>query len=225
MLNLNNVTLVCVTSVKINESVNSLLYSSKDINFYDIKLITHEKIKIDSKINIEYCRNLTSIEAYSYYVIYDLYKHIKSEFCLIVQHDGFVINPNMWLNEFYKYDYIGAPWIYSESCFIDPENNHIRVGNGGFSLRSQKLLNTPNFEHIPFASTMFGNYYKHLNHFSMNEDNIICVHNHRLFEKYGNTFAPFEIALKFSKEKIMEENKNLETFGCHGFEIKNYINL
>ena len=35
-------------------------------------------------------------------------------------------------------------------------------------------------------------YYKHLNHFSSNEDNIICVHNHELYEKYGNVFAPFD---------------------------------
>lgn len=225
MLDLKDVTLICVTSVKIDESIKSILHSSKNINFYDIKLVTHEKINVDSKIKVEKCRKLTSIEAYSYYIIYDLYKHVSSEFCLIVQHDGFVINPNLWTDDFYQYDYIGAPWPYTDLCYLDPENNHIRVGNGGFSLRSKKLLNTPNIEHIPFSSTMFGNYYKHLNHFSMNEDNIICVHNHKLFKNHGNIFSPFEVALKFSKEKILEENKYIKTFGCHGFSLENYSNL
>lgn len=221
MINLKEVTLVCVTSIKINESIKSILHSSKNINFADIKLITHEDLKVDSKIKVEKCRQLTSIEAYSHYIIYDLYKHINTEFCLVIQHDGFVINPHLWTNDFLNYDYIGAPWIYTDDCYLDPNNNHIRVGNGGFSLRSRRLLNTSNNEHIPFASTMFGNYYKHLNHNSVNEDNIICVHNHELYEKHGNIFAPFEIALRFSKEKCLPENEKLETFGCHGYHLNN----
>ena len=219
MINLKDVTLICVTSVKLNESINSILHCSKNINFNEIKLITHEKIQVDPHIKIEKCRHLTSIEAYSHYMIYDLYKHVDTEFCLVVQHDGFVINPHLWTDEFLKYDYIGAPWPYTDSCYIDPDNKHIRVGNVGFILRSKRLLNTPNIEHIPFASTMFGCYYKHLNHYSVNEDNTICVHNHKLYEKHGNVFAPFEVALKFSKEKILPENQNLKTFGCHGYEV------
>lgn len=223
MIYLPNVTLICVTSVKIEESIKSLIHCANLINFKKVKFVTHLDIQINS-VEVEKCRYLTSIEAYSHYMIYDLYKHIDTEFCLIIQHDGFIINPHLWRNEYLKYDYIGAPWKVRNDCYLDPNGNHIRVGNGGFSLRSQKLLNTPNHEHIPFASTMHGDYYKHLNHFSKNEDNIICVHNHELYEKHGNIFAPFEIALTFSKETSLPENENLDTFGVHGYKLTDFVN-
>ena len=222
MIHLSNVTLICVTSVKIEESIRSLIHCSKLIQFKEVKFVTHENIQIDS-VKVEKCRKLTSIEAYSHYMIFDLYKHIDTEFCLTVQHDGFITNPHLWMDDYLKYDYIGAPWKIREDCYLDPNGNHIRVGNGGFSLRSQKLLNTPNREHIPFSSTMYGDYYKHLNHFSSNEDNIICVHNHELYEKYGNVFAPFEVALTFSKETSLPENENLDTFGVHGYKLSDFI--
>ncbi len=224
MIHLDNVTLICVTSVKIEESIKSLIHCAELIKFKEVKFVTHQDIQINS-VNVEKCRNLTSIEAYSHYMIYDLYKHVDTEYCLTIQHDGFITNPHLWTDDYLKYDYIGAPWKIREDCYLDPSGNHIRVGNGGFSLRSQKLLNVPSHEHVPFASTMFGHYYKHLNHFSTNEDNMICVHNHQLYEKYGNVFAPFEVALKFSKETILPENENLETFGVHGYNLSNFKNL
>lgn len=223
MIHLSNVTLICVTSIKIEESIRSLIHCSKLIQFKEVKFITHENIQIDS-IKVEKCRKLTSIEAYSHYMIFDLYKHVDTEFCLTVQHDGFITNPYLWTDEYLKYDYIGAPWKIRNDCYLDPKGNHIRVGNGGFSLRSQKLLNTANIEHIPFASTMHGDYYKHLNHFSKNEDNIICVHNRELYEKYGNVFAPFEVAVNFSKETSLPENETLETFGVHGYNLHDFKN-
>jgi len=223
MIELSNVTLICVTSVKIEESIQSLIHCSKLMQFKEVKFVTHENVTIES-VKVERCRKLTSIEAYSHYMIYDLHKHIDTDFCLTIQHDGFIVNPHLWNNNYLKYDYIGAPWKIREDCYLDPNGKHIRVGNGGFSLRSQRLLNTPNYEHIPFASTMHGEHYKHMNHFSKNEDNIICVHNHELYEKYGNIFAPFEVALTFSKETILLENEKLNTFGVHGYNLTDFIN-
>ena len=52
---------------------------------------------------------------------------------LIIQHDGFILNHKAWDNEFLNYDYIGAPVYWMG-------NKLIEVGNGGFSLRSKKLL-------------------------------------------------------------------------------------
>lgn len=53
---------------------------------------------------------------------------VKTSHCLVIQYDGFPIDPWMWRDEFLKYDFIGAPW---------PVRGY--VGNGGFSLRSTKL--------------------------------------------------------------------------------------
>lgn len=211
MIKLKDVTLVCVTSVHIQESVNSMLASSNDIEFAKLKFITSENVNVDSKIEVEKCRKLHSIDAYSHYMIYDLYKHVDTEFCLIIQHDGFITHPHLWTYDYLKYDYIGAPWKIHDN-YLDTNGKHIRVGNGGFCLRSQKLLNTPNYEHIPFQSPI-----------SRNEDHLICVDNHELYEKCGNKFAPFEVALTFSKETILPENENLDTFGVHGYKLSDFI--
>jgi hypothetical protein len=45
------------------------------------------------------------------------------------------VNPAAWDPEFLDWDYIGAKWFWAEAGK--------RVGNGGFSLRSYKLLEQP----------------------------------------------------------------------------------
>lgn len=52
---------------------------------------------------------------------------------LIMQEDTFIFKKNM--NDFYRFDYIGAPWAYSIV-----RQHDVRVGNGGFSFRSLKLV-------------------------------------------------------------------------------------
>jgi hypothetical protein len=66
------------------------------------------------------------------FVLHELHHYIDSDFVLLVEWDGYIINPTAWTNEFLNFDYIGAVWGHHKDGF--------RVGNGGFSLRSRKLL-------------------------------------------------------------------------------------
>jgi len=43
MLNLDNVTLVALASIRIDNNLKALEYSSKDIKFGAVKLVSHEK--------------------------------------------------------------------------------------------------------------------------------------------------------------------------------------
>ena len=52
---------------------------------------------------------------------------------LIVQTDAFVFSND--LNDFFQYDYIGAPWAKNPI-----KNMNGRVGNGGFSMRNIKKI-------------------------------------------------------------------------------------
>jgi hypothetical protein len=54
------------------------------------------------------------------YCIYNLTRHIDTDYCLLVQPDGFVINPDKWDDDWYNYDYIGAPWYEATDAYIDP---------------------------------------------------------------------------------------------------------
>jgi len=148
-------------------------------------------------------------------MVYELYRHFDSKFILVTQPDGYVINPDQWDEEFLNYDYIGAPWPYREDAFLSPFGEHIRVGNGGFSLRSKKLCMTPLEVDIPFDCTS-GDFYKHFNQNNFNEDGCIAVHNRHLFESNGCKFAPIELAAKFSYESPVPENYGITTFGFHG---------
>ena len=40
--------------------------------------------------------------------------HITTKFMLFCQWDAWIIDASQWLNEFYEYDYIGAPWWYND---------------------------------------------------------------------------------------------------------------
>lgn len=81
-------------------------------------------------------------------------------YLLIVQTDAFVFSNT--LSEFYKYDYVGAPWQRDSLRFIKG-----RVGNGGFSLRSIKNIssilksNKRLFNFISLLHLNFKYYYKY----------------------------------------------------------------
>ena len=113
-INLPNVTLFCISSDNVEGALFALQHSMKGIDFGAVKLITHEEPKeLPEGIEFSKCYEITSIHDYNYYCIYNLSDHIDTEYCLLVQPDGFVINPDKWEDEFFKYDYIGPPWYGS----------------------------------------------------------------------------------------------------------------
>lgn len=205
MVNLDNVTLVCVngnSDYKFKECILSLKHCMKFFNFGEVKLITNENVKL-SGINVEKCPRL-DYKGYSKFIIYDLYKYINTDFVLFIQWDGFILNPKQWDNDYLNYDYIGALWTH-EHNFYDINGNECLVGNGGFSLRSKKLLEVASKINIPWESLDGQNWH---------EDALICVKNKHLYEKSGCKFAPKNLALKFSTEQ--GRKTKLESFGCHG---------
>ena len=215
MINLINVTLVTITSVNVERAIKALKYSTKGINFGDILLITDKDV-LDKDIRIEKIKPLDYV-GYSKFIVYDLQKYINTDYALIIQDDGFVINPNEWDDNFLNYDYIGAPFpipdVNDNISYRDPFGNLIRVGNGGFSLRSKKLLSLATELNLEWKS-YFGFY---------NEDGFYSVHNRHIYEKNGCKYAPIEIAAKFSIEnQVSEHNNNNHTFGFHGKHNPNY---
>jgi hypothetical protein len=204
-LELENVTLVSVTSVKIPETIKSIEKSCKKIKFGDVKLLTSENVNSD-KFKVIKIQEL-DYEGYSKFIVYDLHKYIDTEFALIIQHDGFITSPDRWDNKFTDYDYIGAPWPLPTDSFSyrDSFGNLIRVGNGGFSLRSKKLLSLSTKLDLEWKS-YFGYY---------NEDGFFTCHNRHIFEDHGCVFAPLDVAKYFSHETKIPEIEGIVPFGFH----------
>lgn len=217
IISLPEVTLVCVTGVHIKEHFYALWRSSKRIKFQEIKLITSQIITYKPKwliVEKAIDNPLSSIDYFSHYCIYSLHQHIKSKYVLIIHADGYIVNSHKWNDTFLEYDYIGAPWKVRSDAYIDPFGNHQRVGNGGFSLRTKKLLELPLSEKIEWNVNQ-GDFYQHMGAGEQAEDGIICVHNRHVYEAAGCKFAPLEIAQNFSREQNIPENMKLETFGFH----------
>ena len=108
MINLNNITMVAVACVRVQETLKALKYSYKNISFNSVKLFTHEDIDDDyiEIINID----KLDYENYNRFIVYELHKYIDTDFVLIIQDDGYIINPTKWSDNFFNYDYIGAIW-------------------------------------------------------------------------------------------------------------------
>lgn len=217
MINLPNVTLFCISSDNVSGALFALQHSMKGINFGAVKLITHKDPgNLPDGIEFSECYEIKSIHDYNYYCIYNLSKHINTDYCLLVQPDGFVINPDKWDNDWFNYDYIGAPWRWEDASFVTPFGEHIRVGNGGFSFRSKKLLDVPKRAYIHF-DVNWGDFYKHFGYGSTSEDGNICVHNRHIYEALGCKFAPVEVAARFSHERPISETEGITPFGFHFF--------
>ena len=163
MIELPNVTLFCISSNKVKEAIKVLQYSMRGIKFGAVKLITHEDPgNLPEGIEFSKCYEIKSIHDYNYYCLYNLTNHIDTDYCLLIQPDGFVINPEKWDDDWFNYDYIGAPWALAKDAYLDPWNKPHRVGNGGFSFRSKKLLDVPKHAYIHF-DVNWGDFYKHMN--------------------------------------------------------------
>ena len=218
---LNQVTLVSVAGINSNVAIQAMERSLDQIGFYDAKILTPEKpSRLPSTIKWEQIPKLRlrapGVDDYSRFVLYELHNFVQTDFCLVVQGDGYVIDGRAWSEEFLEYDYIGAPWPIKKDAYIDPFGNHQRVGNGGFSIRSKKLLEVPVSVDIPWDVNV-GTFYRHMDAGSLAEDGNICVHNKHLYEKAGCKFAPLEVALKFSRELPIPEYSGQSTFGFHRY--------
>jgi len=215
MIFLPDVTLVTVTSVDIPQSVNALRVSSEKIQFASVKILTSEDISsLPEKVTHVTIPKL-DFYGYSKFIIEELYKYVETQYCLIIQADGFVINSHLWNDEFLKYDYIGAPWpetIGTSFGNLDLTGN--RVGNGGFSLRSKKLL-------LETSKINFDS----LNFLTMNEDMIIGHYMYEQMVAAGIRFPEPDLAAKFSVESphaAYGESPNT-SFGFHGKRIRDQI--
>jgi hypothetical protein len=204
-IKLDNVTLLTMSTIDIENHVKALMFSSENIEFGEIKLITDKKPEnLPSKIKYEHTEPINNINEWNHRIVYNLTDYVTTDFAILIHDDGFIVNPNSWREDFFNYDYIGAPW--SHKHLLDRDGNIISVGNS-VSLRSKKLLDIPkknNMSWVPYD----GNF---------NEDTQICVWNRDLFLDNGINFADFEIAKYFSHEEILPDYDGILPFCFHNF--------
>lgn len=173
-LELPKITLIGIDCINLERLQLATEISTKDINFGKVKLLTSITSNDPRVIKIPH---LDSAKKYSEFVIKKLYKYIDTEFALIFQYDGFILNASCWSNDFLEYDYIGSPWYHL---------GDLRVGNGGFSLRSKRLID------------WLGKNWKEIDAKIHPEDVFISKFARPYLEKSGMSFAPENVAKDFS---------------------------
>jgi hypothetical protein len=190
-LRLSDVTLCAADSMLVDFTARALATSIKQVEFGDAILFSDQPR--DGPFRFVQITPLNSIEAYSIFCLRHMAPLIKTPYVLVIQWDGFVINSDAWANAFRKYDYIGAAW----HGLFPPDR---MVGNGGFSLRSGRLLRA--VQRLPFTTAP--------------EDRTIC-HRYRetLERESGVRFAPVKIADRFAYE-YKELDPSAPPFGFHG---------
>lgn len=189
---LPDVTLVAVTSVALRATIDALQASMLQAQFGTVLLLTDQPPPSDADPAIHWKQidPLRSRADYSRFMLRQLAAYIETDHALCVQWDGFVINGAAWDPRFLDYDYIGAVWPQ----FRDGHN----VGNGGFSLRSRRLLEA--CRSLPFDG-------------SEAEDVVIGRMCRQDLEEQGLRFAPQEAARSFSYERCKPTGSE---FGFHG---------
>jgi hypothetical protein len=215
VLKIPDVTLLMLSDVDISDSVYAVNKSCEEIEWGAVKFLGSKgkpEGLCDQAI-YESTYPIQSINDFNFYCIYNLGNHVETSHVLLIHADGYVIRPWLWDNTWTQYDYIGAPWRDDPTAYLDPWGKNQRVGNGGFSLRSKKLLDVPKNVVIPWEVND-GNFYRHMNAGLYNEDGNICVHNRHIFEAHGCKFAPVKVASKFSREQTLPDSEE-ETFGFH----------
>lgn len=209
---LSGITAICVDTLHHRMALRVSLQLVEH-PFAEVVLVTDEEAlrhlpqQRPGKLRIELIPALKSVSEYSRYVLHSLPDHVKTPHALVFQWDGFVLDIRRWWPGYLDYDYIGAPW---------PERSAQgtrAVGNGGFSLRSLKLLHAVR-DLAPDCS-------------DSPEDNVICLNlAERLELEHGIRFAPVAVARHFSFEHMELAHLHTEpatrlptwgTFGFHGF--------
>lgn len=209
MINLPNITLIGITSIRLDQTIKALEYSCRGITFGKVKLVSDVKpLMLPVGIRHEFCPKMSNIDEWNYAAIYELPKHVDTDFAILIHDNGFVVNPQAWRPEFLDYDFIGAPFPLPTDNFSyrDVYGNIIRVGNS-VSLRSKKLLDLPIKENFEWKS-FFG---------YTNEDGFICAHYRHKYEEAGCKFAPIEVAKYFSHEQPIPETQGIEPFMFHNY--------
>lgn len=130
--------------------------------------------------------------SYSTFILFDLYHQLKRyninySHVVIYQSDGFPINIDKWTDAFLRYDFIGI------------QNIETMDMNGGFSLRSKRLLKRSSdlFEIEKYKEFMY-------EHGHGNEDVI--------YNKFGyiKKYPPWDITHQFASSE-----PSIDSFGFH----------
>lgn len=215
MLELPNVTLLSIDTMDPFRTIKAMQYSLLQAKFADAVLVTTPakykpemlrtiggKSRID-QITVHFVEQGPR-EDYERQIICDLPNWFKTDFCLFQEWDSAIVNPSAWNPDWLQCDFIGAPWPYDfRENGYPPCTRETCVGNGGFSLRSNRFCKA--------TGNIFNGHIEQRHGLKLS-DAWICRTIRSLLDNLGMKFAVEDEALKFSCENRFYNGQ----FGIHG---------
>lgn len=191
-LDLPEVTLVAASSKALAATVRALRQCLTQVRPADAILFTDVSPPAGvAGLRFVKTEEMEDRRAYSRFMLKGLARHVETDFALCVQWDGYILDARNWSEDFLSVDYVGAPWPQ----FSDGHD----VGNGGFSLRSRRLLQACTDQRIGEHEA---------------EDIAICRGARSLLEgDFGIRFADRGLASRFAYERTAAGGNE---FGFHG---------
>lgn len=190
---LANVTLITFDCVNLKQTLAAADICEREFSFGAVKILS--SIPSEDPRVVPVPELLGDWQKYSEFYIREFAKHVDTEYALCFHPDSFIANPAAWEDDFLKYDYLGSPWY---------QFGGIKVGGGGFSVRSKRLLDYISKNYLKIGGAFHP------------EDLWICTVARPYLEKEGMKFAPPELAVRFSKEGSLRGVYWNGEFGWHG---------
>jgi hypothetical protein len=213
---MSNVTLVGIDGlgkavdfyIKIFELCNREFKVEKNLLFTSA---THRTVDIFNDIEIDFIQiPKLNYKEFNEFCLTSINEFIDTTHIITVQTDGFICNGDMWKDEYFEYDYVGQPWLNPDgktfTNFPWVNSYEKSVGEGGFTLRSKKLLEA--------LSNIDINFIKNCINSGANEDVFISSYVRDYLESEGCRFATPEIGMEFCAG-IRDSNRLNTSFGFH----------
>lgn len=201
MLNLPDVTLVCVETQTHNLATLAINDAVSKVNFGGVLIYTDkpEAIPVPGAKYTIVPNWPDKIKMGAFYYKEAAYP-VTTSHALLMEWDAGIRDVEMWDPEFLNYDYIGAPWPGSPHGGYNPTGG-FNVGNGGFCLISHRL-----------ADYIFTNRHR----LDINTDiGISRTYRGEFARDVDAKWAPESVAWRFSFECGPPEQAVKPSFGYH----------
>jgi hypothetical protein len=205
---MSSLSIVCIDALNyidtikaLGKTIGELLGNGVPVDRIHWVSDTQFPLNIEIPVTWTKVRRFRSYPADYNWITIKLLPHVVTEdHYLIIHADGFAVNGAVWNNEWLSYDYIGATWLDGGPG-----------GNGGFCLRSRKLMDAMLDMDINHASIDYDS------NELLAEDVIICRRYAAEFiMEHQINFAPPDVCDQFSIENNIFSPLIGRSFGFHG---------
>jgi hypothetical protein len=194
MLSLPDVTLVIIETREHQLAQLALEDCERQVGFGDVLVFTDRPSQfMRANRRVVTVPDWPTKIGWSRFFWQDVAPHMRTSHALCIQWDSWVVDTSMWRDEYLEYDFIGSPWWYRDG---------MNVGNGGFCLRSTKLMRflRKNRAQFPCITDL--------------DDDLLCRKYRPTLESAGFVWSPDNLALDFAFETTRPD-PNARHFGFH----------